>query len=90
MAIPKERGLKVVSKGYDLRRNRELETRERVTIDDIIAQTGLAKATVRRFVTDADADVSGSPMLAAAIMAEYFGVSMGEMVELERVEGAAA
>jgi len=86
MAIPKDSGLRVVSKGYDLRSDRDKTTGARISIDKIAAETGLSKMTVRRFVADKDADVSGSPLVAAALVAGYFGVGLGDLLQVEAAE----
>lgn len=87
MAMPKETGLSVRSRGYDLRSDREKATGKRVALDRIAEETGLSKMTVRRFIADKHADVSGSPLLAAAVMAQYFGVGLGELLLVETEEG---
>lgn len=83
MAVPKNTGMRVISKGYEIRSDRDKETGKRVSIDRIAEDTGLSKMTVRRFVSDKDADVSGSPLLAAAMIAGYFGVEMGALLTVE-------
>lgn len=88
MAIPKETGLRVISRGYDLRMDKQKQDREKVSIDRIAEDTGLAKMTVRRFVAEADADISGSPLLAAAVIAEYFNVPLGDLVTVEKEAAA--
>ena len=83
MAVPKQSNLRVVSRGYDLRSDHDKAAGKRISIDKIAAETGLSMMTVRRFVSDKDADVSGSPLLAAAIIADYFGVDLGAMLRIE-------
>ena len=90
MAIPKQSNLRVVSQGYELRSDHDKAAGKRISIDKIAAETGLSMMTVRRFVSDKDADVSGSPLLAAAIMAGYFGVELGAMLKVEMMEAEEA
>jgi transcriptional regulator with XRE-family HTH domain len=86
MAVPKQTGLRVTSRGYDLRSDRDKKTGERVSLDRVAEETGLSKMTVRRFVADKNADVSGSPLLAAAVIAEYFGVGLGDLLTVKKEE----
>ena len=88
MAVPKQSSLRVMSRGYDIRSDHDKQTGKRISIDKIAEETGLSKMTVRRFVSDKDADISGSPLVAAAIVAGFFGVELGELLKVESVEVA--
>lgn len=70
---------RVVSKVFWLWKAREAKDGRKITLEMLIEEIGLAKMTVRRF-TEPDGDVSGSPLSSAAIFAQYFGVSLGEIV----------
>ena len=93
MSLLKPRAMRVVSKGFDLRQKKEAETGERLSLEDISKETELSRMTVRRFIVNRDADVSGSPLLAAAVVAGYFGVPLGDLLVVEEapsVEGQEA
>ncbi len=88
MAGVKERGLAVTSNGFSLWKDKEKREGRRITIDTLVGETGLAKMTVRRFIAGGEADVSGSPVVAAAVMADYFGVGLGELLAVEKTPEA--
>ena len=87
MAATKERGLRVVSRGFGLLKDKEKREGRRITFDTMTAETGLAKMTVRRFTAADAGDVSGSPVDAAAVMADYLGVGLGDLLDVQRDAG---
>ena len=86
-AVKSDKGLRVVSTAFGLWKDKEKREGRRITIDTICEETGLAKMTVRRYIAQQGAEVSGSPLLSAAIMADYFGVGLGDLLKVERDEG---
>ena len=86
-AVKTDKGLRVLSTAFGLWKDKEKREGRRITIDTICEETGLAKMTVRRFVAKPDAEVSGSPLLSAAVLAQYFGVGLGDVLKVERDEG---
>ena len=85
----KEPGLRVMSNGFGLLKDKEKREGRRITFDTMTEETGLAKMTVRRFTAQDAGDVSGSPLAAAAVMAEYLSVGLGELLTVEREGGEA-
>ncbi len=88
MTGTKERGLRVMSNGFGLLKDKEKREGRRITFDTMTAETNLAKMTVRRFTAQDAGDVSGSPLAAAAVMADYLGVSLGELLTVEKEQVA--
>ena len=71
-------GLRVKACGFGLLKDKEKREGRRITFDELSDETGLAKMTVRRYVTDGD--VTGSPLVAAVTMAQYFGVGIDDLL----------
>lgn len=86
MAIAKERGIRITSSAFGLRQDKEKMEGRRITIDTMAEETDLAKMTVRRFLEPSN-DVGNSPIVAAAVIAGYFGVGVGDLLTVHR-EGA--
>ena len=84
MAGSKERGLRVMSNGFGLLKDKEKREGRRITFDTMTTETGLAKMTVRRFTAQDAGDVGGSPLEAAAVMADFLGVGLGELLTVEK------
>ena len=84
MTGTKDRGLRVMSNGFGLLKDKEKREGRRITFDTMTAETGLAKMTARRFTAHDAGDVSGSPLSAAAVMADYLGVSLGDLLTVEK------
>lgn len=78
--------LRVISNGFGLWKDKEKREGRRITLDTLSEETGLAKMTVRRFVSAQDGDVSGSPLASAAVFADYFGVDLGELLTVEKAD----
>lgn len=74
---------RVISLAFNLWKAKEAREERRITQEEIIEQTGLAKMTARRFL-EPRGDVSGSPLSTVAAFARYFGVSIGEVVDIDR------
>lgn len=81
-ALNNARGVRVTSNGFDLLQDKEKREGRRITIENVAKDTGLAKMTVRRFLSKTE-DVNGSPVAAAAVMAQYFDVSIGDILQIE-------
>ncbi len=83
-ALNNAKGLRVTSRAFNLLQDREKKEGRRISIDAIARDTGLAAMTIRRFVSPSkQQDVNGSSLVAAAMMADYFGVSIGDLIEVE-------
>lgn len=79
-ALNNAKGLRVSSRAFDLLLDKQKQAGQRITIDSIARDTGLAKMTVRRFLSKED--VTGSQIGAAALLADYFGVGLGDLLDI--------
>ena len=64
-------------------KDKEKREGKRITFEALSEETGLAKMTLRRFLATEGGDVSGSPLASAAVIADYFGVGLGELLTVE-------
>lgn len=77
-----ELGVKIISKGYDVLLRRQLETGQRISMESLVEQTNMARATIRRVLADKDADISGVSIQVIAEAARLLGVDCREMYEV--------
>jgi len=77
-------GVRVRSRGHALWKEKEKREGKDITIDAVSKVTGLAKLTVRRFLVPTEQDVNGSSIVSAALLADYFGVGVGDLLEVQK------
>ena len=80
---------RVLSNAFGLWKDKEKKEGRSISIDTIARETGLAKMTVRKFVVGKE-DVKGSPLAAAAALADYFGSNLDTLLAVEKIEGEGA
>jgi len=78
-----ELGVKVISKGYDVLLRRQLETGQKISLESLVEQTNMARATIRRVLADKDADISGVSIQVIAEAARLLGVDSRDMYEVQ-------
>jgi hypothetical protein len=83
MPVLKEMGVRVHSNAFTLWKAKEAREKRRIPIDTLIKETGLAKMTVRRFLST-ERDVSSAALSSAVILADYFGVPLADLISIER------
>jgi hypothetical protein len=77
----------VRSHGFALWKKMESE-RGRVTLNVIAEETGLNLSTVRKFLAEPNSEIKGGLILSACVLAQYFRVPVGEMVDCDKLEFA--
>ena len=83
MPLLNAQGIRVKSHGFSLLRAKESKESRRIPIEAVVKDTGLARMTVRRFLSPEEIDVSGSPLGAAATVAHFLGVSLSDLLSVE-------
>jgi hypothetical protein len=63
------------SRGFSLWKQYEA-INGRVKLEKVAEDTGLGLSTVRKFVSEPDADVTGAAILGAWMIARYFGTTL--------------
>ena len=81
--------VRITSRGFSLLRDKEKREEKRIPIETVVRETGLARMTVRRFLSpdQGGVEVGGSPIAAAASIAQFLGVGLGDLLEVEEAEG---
>lgn len=76
-------GLRVKSKGFEILLQKQAEGKQRITIEELVERTPLARATVRRVLAEKDSDISGVSIQVIAECARLLGVGICDLIYVE-------